>query len=341
MRIAVAGAGAIGGYLAAELSASGAPVTLLHRPGRPPAVPLVAVRSDGVVFNASRSLSLADDPGALSDAWACLVAVKSGDTAALAGALAAALPPESPVIAFQNGLRHVDVLRERLGARVTPGVVTYNVSTDEEGRRRQATRGKLIAGALPGPPGERLRLLQATFRSAGERLSLTGDIEGAVLGKLLVNLNNGVCAATGLGIAAALSDRDARACYVHCLREGLFWMGRAGLRPGPVTAVPPSLLPAVFSLPDALVRPLARLIAGVQPGARFSTLQDLDRGRATEIDDLNGEIVRLAESRWGSAPMNDLVTRTVHAHERAAASGRRPDFVPPRELRRRMEALLG
>lgn len=341
MHVGVVGAGAIGGYLAAELSAGGARVTLVHRKGAAGAekAPL-AVRADGIVFKQTTEILLTDSLDALRGADACLVTVKSRDTEAAADALAGALSPDTVVVTFQNGLRNAEILRARLGERVTPGVVTYNVFIDERGRRRQATTGKLLAGLLPGPGGMRLRALREAFRAAGERLDLRADIDRVLLGKLLLNLNNGVCAATGLGIAASLLDRDARACFAHCLREGLHWMSRAGLRPARVTALPPALLPLVLGLPGPLVDRAARAIAGIGAAARGSTLQDLDRGRATEIDELNGAIAAIARRAGGSAPINELVTRIVHEHERAAAAGQPPDFVPPGELRARMERIL-
>lgn len=340
MHVGVVGAGAIGGYLAAELSAAGAMVTLLRRTGTAAAEVPVAVRADGRVFEPERSLVVTSDPAALHAVDVCLVAVKSRDTPEIAAALHAALPPGAAVLTLQNGLRSAEILRARLGDRVVAGVVTYNVFQDEQGRRRQATRGKLLAGRAPDPAGRHLRALAATFRLVGETLELRADIDRVILGKLLVNLNNGVCAATGLGIAASLADRDARSCFASCLREGLLWMSRAGLRPARVTVLPPALLPLVLALPDALVSLFARALVGVSDAARFSTLQDLDRGRPTEIDDLNGAIVAMAERAGGTAPVNALITQIVHTHEESVSSGRRPDFVPARQLRARIERLL-
>jgi 2-dehydropantoate 2-reductase len=339
MHVGVIGAGAIGGYLAAELGASGARVTLVHRPGSPALHP-TAVRADGRVFKSPDSMVVTADPGALAGVDACLVAVKASAAAQVASTLAGALSPDAPVVTLQNGLHAEGPLRARLGDRVAPGIVTYNVYIDDWGFRRQATTGKLCAGLLPGAAGRHLRALASAFRLAGETLELRADIDRVILGKLLINLNNGVCAATGLGIAASLADRDARACFAHCLREGLLWMRRAGLRPGRVTLVPPWILPAVFGLPDAIVSRLARAVAGVRPEARFSTVQDLDRGRATEIDALNGAIVDLARRHGGSAPVNELVTSIVHEHEKAATSGDRPRYLSPRELRARIEQAL-
>ena len=128
MHVGVVGAGAIGGYLAAELSAAGAMVTLLRRAGTSaPAERPVAVRADGRVFEPEGSMVVTSDPAALHAVDVCLVAVKSRDTAEVAAALHAALPPGAAVLTLQNGLRSAELLRARLGDRVVAGVVTYNV----------------------------------------------------------------------------------------------------------------------------------------------------------------------------------------------------------------------
>jgi 2-dehydropantoate 2-reductase len=81
-----------------------------------------------------------------------------------------------------------------------------------------------------------------------------------------------------------------------------------------------------------VVTRLARRLASVDEGARSSTLQDLDRGRATEIGDLNGAIVRLATSAGRRAPVNERVTDVVRRHEAAVLRGEKPQFVPAGEI---------
>lgn len=313
-------------------------MTLVTRKGKSAGVqPPVAITVRGRTLAASSNVVITDSLDALAGVEVCLVTVKSLATEAMGAALQNVLPRDAVVVSFQNGLHNAEVLRAHLGDRVTQGIVSYNVYVDAQGRRQQATSGKLVAGTLPGACGARLRALQSAFRLSGETLELTSDIDGIVSGKLLVNLGNGVSAALGLGTAALLADRDARFCFGACLREGVLWMRRAGLRPARVTVLPPSLLPAVLALPDAIVSLFARVMVGVHPEARSSTLQDLDRGRATEIDDLNGAIVTLAQRSGGRAPHNQLVTEIVHDLESAAAKGQPLSFVSPRDLRARME----
>ncbi|MEZ4438112.1 MAG: 2-dehydropantoate 2-reductase [Polyangiaceae bacterium] len=338
MRIGIVGGGAIGGYLAAVLSSADVPVVLVGAPGRPPRRPR-AVRLDGRTLAPSESLVLSDDPEALRGAEVVLVTVKSTVTPSLAAPLAAVLPPETPVVSLQNGLHNATWLAIDLGQRVVSGVVSYNVFNDGDDRH-QATAGQLFCGTLEGigdgVGAARLRVLRALFRKAGERLDLRSDIADVMAGKLLMNLNNGICAATGLSITESLRDRDARWCFARAIDEGLTVMKHAGLHPVRAAPLPAWAVSLVLRLPDQLVVRLARAIIDVDPRARSSTLQDLDHGRATEIDDLNGAILSLAQEMGDLAPANATVVDVVRDHERAVSLGHSPAFVAPATLRERI-----
>jgi 2-dehydropantoate 2-reductase len=116
-------------------------------------------------------------------------------------------------------------------------------------------------------------------------------------------------------------------------------MRAAGMTHARVTVLPAGLLARAMLLPDWLISRMARSMATMDPGARSSTLQDLDRGRATEIDHLNGAIVALSQRCAEPAPLNRAVTRIVKNHELAVLSGERPAFLTAHELRSRLELL--
>lgn len=341
LRVGVFGAGAIGGFLGLSLSAAGAPVVLFGRRSLVDGRDRLAARpAAGEWLVPGADLVVTDRAADLASVDLCLVTVKSADTDAAAAALADVLRPDAVVVSFQNGLHNAERLRARLSQPVSQGIVTFNVVREEPLRFRQASVRPMYAGALPGAPGERLQALRDGFTQGGLRLDLRADIEAVAAGKLLVNLNNGVCAATGLGIVASLESRDARWCFARCIQEGLRVMRDAGLRPVSVTGIPPLMLAKVLALPDQLVLPMARQMMAIDPAARSSTLQDLDRGRATEIDDLNGEVVRLARAAGRAAPVNGLVVELVHRHERRATQGHAPDYLTPAELRSELRARL-
>ena len=339
LRVGVFGAGAIGGYLGVRLSAAGAAVTLVGRSSLVELRPrLRAVALDGTERWPAPSLQVSDAPGALAGVDVVLVTVKSRSTAEAAELLAGILGPEVTVVSFQNGLNNASTLRRALGPRVVAGMVSFNVSREDGGARlRQATRGPVVAGNGQGAHADRVRSLAAAFEAGGLPLRRHAGIDDVLAGKLLLNLNNGVCAATGLAITDSLRSRDARWCLARCMLEGLATLRRAGYRPTSVLGLPPGLIARILLLPDAILLRIARRMVSAEPGARLSTLQDLDAGKPTEIDELNGAIATLARTHDVPAPANATITEIVHELEGRTAP---LPFVTPGELRARITARM-
>ena len=112
-------------------------------------------------------------------------------------------------------------------------------------------------------------------------------------------------------------------------------MHASGLRPATVLGIPPAAIARLLALPDAFVLRVAKKLVSIDPRAKSSTLQDLEAGKATEIDDLSGEIVRLAAKAGKPAPKNRVVVDVVHSIEIAAPP---LPFLTPDELRDRIAA---
>ncbi len=335
MKVGIYGAGAIGGYIGVKLSSAGVPVVMIGRKNLVrAAAELECTDVRGRVARAGRDLEVTDDARALRDVDLCLVTVKCVDTEAAARALEGVLPAGCAVVSLQNGLGSAATLRAALGRgrEVAGGVVGFNVYREGPARFRQATSGAILIGRTP-----RSDALARALEDAGERAAVRDDIEDVMAGKLLLNLNNGVCAATGLGIAASLRDRDARWVFSRCIDEGLRVLAAAGLRPARVAPLGPRAIARLMSLPDAVVHRMARVLIRVDEHARSSTLQDLERGHRTEIDELNGAIARLADRTGRPAPANRVVTEHVRELERAALRGEPLRHLSPRALREAVE----
>lgn len=339
LKIGVFGAGAIGCVVGVNLSAAGLPVVLLGRDWLAQARGDLQVRTvHGETIRPASDLRVVLEPEGLADVDVCLVAVKSEATAEAARALAQVLRPEAVVVSLQNGLRNEDVLRQWWPGASSPGVVTFNVVSEGPGRYAQATSGRIFLGS---PQDARLQAVAEALRRRGVRTDLRADMEAVMAGKLLVNLNNGICGATGLTIAQVLQSAPARWCFSRCIREGYAVMRKHGIRPARVAAVGPRAMAVVMRLPDALLRLVAGAAIRIDPRADASTAQDLRRGRSTEIDELNGEIVRMAAQRGMVAPCNRAVVEAVREHERSVAAGRTPEWLDPRVLQARMRESLG
>ncbi len=334
MKIGIVGGGAIGGFLAVLLSSAGIEVIVYDI--RPSCADPAVVLRDGTRLTPRAPIIQTTEPRLLGEVSVCLVAVKSNATGVVGDVLADVLYPTTPVVTFQNGLRNLPLLRERLGERATGGAITFHVEQRDD-VRRISSKGRLFAGGVDDP---RINALARACGTSGQRLELRRDIEAVMAGKLLLNLNNGVCAATGMSIREVLACRDARWSFAQCVREGRAILNATNMPAARVTVLPPSAFATVLMLPDALIARVAVWMARVDPDARSSTLVDLDHGRTTEIDALNGEIVRRAGELGVFAPVNECVTEIVHDHEAAIRAGRRPRFIDPAELRRQIASAL-
>ncbi|SDK60063.1 ketopantoate reductase [Glycomyces sambucus] len=316
--ICVYGAGSVGCYVGGRLAAAGADVVFVGRERI-----AAEVRAHGLRLT---DLDGADarveepryetDLAAAADADLVLVTVKSAATAEAAARLAPRLRPGTPVVSLQNGLRNTEVLRQGLpAAAAIPGMVACNVVHRGEGRFHRATAGGLEVQAHPA-----LDAHLAAFDRAGLPLALHDDLRGVQAGKLVLNLNNAVNALSGLPLRTELSQRAYRRVLARAQREALAAFKAAGIIPARTAGADPRLIPVVLGLPDALFARVAARMLAVDPHARSSTRDDLESGRPTEVDHLNGEVVALAAEHGTRAPVNERLTALVHEAE---AGGRR------------------
>jgi 2-dehydropantoate 2-reductase len=185
-----------------------------------------------------------------------------------------------------------------------------------------------VAGQIWAEDQPLMRLLAQRVMGTPASLKLSDDMLGVAWGKLLINLNNAVNALSGRTLIEQLSDRDYRRVVAASMREGLRLLESGGVKPAKVGPVPPHLLPAVIGSPDWLFNRLFLRIQKIDAKARSSMADDLAAGRTTEVDYLNGELVRLAEQLGTTAPANRKIVDLIRRAERGA-----PPW-PPAELRR-------
>ncbi len=190
-------------------------------------------------------------------------------------------------------------------------MVPFNVvqTREVDGRPRfhRATSGKVLIGT--GIAGLR-SLLDVPGLAVGEQ----ADIKAVQWGKLLFNLNNALNALSGLPLATQLADRRWRRLLAAQIEEALAVLRASGIRPARIESVPPGLIPFILRLPDAVFRVAARRMLAIDPQARSSMWEDLERRRSTEIDHLQGAIVTLA-ARGGCVGADEC------AHRRPRAPG--------------------
>jgi 2-dehydropantoate 2-reductase len=316
-RICVYGAGSIGVYVGGRLLAGGSDVVFVGRArmgGLLREHGVVLTRFSGERWQAAPDrIDYATEAAEVATADLVLVTVKSAATGEAAAALAAVLRPGVPVISFQNGVANAEVLRAALPNNpVLEGMVPFNVIERGPGAFHQGT-----AGELEVRRDAAVQPFLDEFSRAGLPLVQHDDMLPVQWAKLLINLNNAINALANCPLKEELEQRAYRRCLALAQREALALLGAAGIRPAQLTPIPPHWIPRLLALPDAWFNRLGRRMLTIDPLARSSMSDDLAAGRKTEIDWINGAVLRLAERLGRKAPVNARLCELVREAEQA------------------------
>jgi 2-dehydropantoate 2-reductase len=313
--IGIAGAGSIGCFVGGMCALAGRRVALLARPrviGEIESHGLHLTSFEGLDQNIAASrLTLSENPAIFSDVGAVLVTVKSADTPEIADIIAQHAPPDAVVVSLQNGVGNVAVLRQRLpGRRVLAGMVPFNVIAPGEGRYHRATSGDIVIEQDTAGTADQLSV-------PGLKMRATADIAGVQWGKLLLNLNNALNALADIPLRQQLAQRAWRRLFADQMAEGLAAIKADGIKPVSSTPVPAGLTPYLLRLPDAIFAILLGGTMKIDPKARSSMWEDLQRGRPTEIDYLQGVITEIAARHGLEVPISRRVVALIKSAETA------------------------
>ncbi|MBX9612380.1 MAG: 2-dehydropantoate 2-reductase [Burkholderiales bacterium] len=301
LRIAVMGAGAVGGYFGGMLARAGHTVTLIARPVHVQAVQRDGLRLQTLAFDERVPLAASTDPAAVQGASLVLFCVKSADTESAGMSLRPHLAPDALVLCLQNGVDNADRLRAVLpGEPVAAAVVYVATEMAGPGHVRHHGRGDLVLE--PSPSGA--AAVQALI-AAGVPTVLSDNVRGALWAKLVLNCAyNAISAIAQLPYGRTVAGEGVQGVMRDVVAECLAVAQAEGVQlPGDVTA-------AVARLADSM------------PTQSSSTAQDLARGRRTEIDHLNGLIVRRGQALGVPTPANRVLWALVKLLESKAATGR-------------------
>jgi 2-dehydropantoate 2-reductase len=318
LRIGVMGTGAIGGYVGGKLAVAGSDVVFIGRERTKREVDengLRVIDIDGATARLPPDrVAFAIDLDRLAPCDVVLCCVKSGATLDTAHELKRVLRRDAVVVSLQNGVRNPEDLRKHLDQKILAGIVNFNVLSKGKATFRQATSGAIV---IEGSTDAATDQLTDAMRAAGllvERPLAIREIQWA---KLVLNLNNAVSALSDRPTREIVLSAGYRRVLASLMKEALSVLDAAGIAPARLGAVPLPWIVRVMALPTPLVRLVAWVQLRIDPEARSSMWEDLTAGRLTEVDWLNGEIVRLADSCGAPAERNRKIVEVVHAAEKA------------------------
>jgi len=297
-RIAVVGAGAVGGYFGGMLARAGAPVVMIGRRAFAEAVRNNGLLLDTLQFKEIVRVDASTELEAVRGAEIILFCVKTTDTESTARALNPLLSSSATEVSLQNGVDNAEKIRAA-GIDALSAVVYVAASVPEPAHVKHVGRGDLVIG----PRNARTEKFAALFEKARVACRISDNIDGELWTKLIWNCALNAISALGRAKYGQIAaSEDARKVVETVVNEVLAVARAARIQ-----------LPGVETPQDGLAGALK--IATQMSGAISSTGQDLLRGKRTEIDSLNGYISRRGAELGVPTPVNHALYTLVKLAE--------------------------
>jgi 2-dehydropantoate 2-reductase len=293
---AVVGAGAVGCYFGGMLARAGVTVTLIGRAAHVDAINRDGLTIDGLYIHERVCVNASTDVAAARGAKLVLFCVKTTDTDTAARAVQPFLAPDAVLISMQNGVDNVERIRAATGIDAVAAAVYVAAAMTAPGQLKHSGRGDLIVGRIGAKdPGAELNSIAALFEHAGVPCRVAADIRPELWTKMLMNCAYNAVSALGRAqYGRIVRDPAARELMRQAIEEAVAVAEAEG-----VSLSAGTMTDAAFALGEAM------------SGATSSTAQDLARGKATEIDSLNGYIVRQGLRHGIRTPVNQALHTLV------------------------------
>lgn len=300
LKIAVMGAGAVGCYYGGMLARAGHEVVLIARPQHVEAIQQSGLRMETRTFDERVRTAASTQASAIRDAKLVLFCVKSTDTESAGAQMLAHLAPDALILTLQNGVDNADRLRAVLPQHEVAAAVVY-VATEMAGPGHLKHHGR---GELVIEPSSASQAVAQALGAAGVPTEISDNVRGALWAKLILNCAyNAVSAIAQLPYGKTVEGEGVREVMRDVVAECLAVANAAGV----------TVSGDVHAAVDKL--------AASMPSQYASTAQDLARGKRTEIDYLNGLVVKRGEQLGIATPANRVLWALVKLMEKKRQAG--------------------
>jgi 2-dehydropantoate 2-reductase len=300
VRIAIVGAGGVGGYFGGRLAATGVDVAFLARGAH-----LDALRTRGLRIVSPKGdvhLPRVKAAGDARDIGVCDIvffAVKLYDTQRALAALPPLVGPDTAVIPLQNGVDSVATLIDAVGRQHTAGGTCYvSAVISEPGAIRHTAMDRLIFGEVDRVRSPRLQALKEACAPAGFQTTLSGDITVDIWSKFVrLSVMSGMTAVARSPLGVIRDDTELWQMLRDATKEAMAIAHAKGI-----------------AVPSSTVEDVAAAYRALPPETKSSMLEDLERGRRLELPWLSGAVVRLGRELGVPTPTHAFINAVLKPH---------------------------
>ncbi len=301
MKITIVGAGAMGCLFAAFLSKSKEEVWILDKDKeRASQINQQGIIVEGISGNWQVSVKATADVKEIEKADLLIICVKSYDTKFAVTAIKSLISDQTSVLTLQNGIGNIEIIGEVVGQeKVIGGITNMGATLLDVGHIRHAGRGETVIGRIDGKILVEIRSIREIFNKVGIETRISRDIKGFLWSKLLINAGiNALTAVTRLKNGSLLDFEGTRKIMRMAVTEGIKVAKRKRIK-------------LIYDDPLAKVE----AVCEATQGNVSSMLQDVLRKKRTEIDFINGVIVRQGQELGIPVPVNSLLVDLVKTIE--------------------------
>jgi 2-dehydropantoate 2-reductase len=300
MRIAIIGAGGVGGYFGARLADAGSDVSFVARGAH-----LTALQTRGLRLESPKGdlhlprVTATDNPLSIGPVDAVLITVKMYDLEAAVKSIGPLVKGETVVITLQNGVEAVDIVAQHVGRRQVAGGVAYiSAVISEPGLIKHTAMDSLIFGELDDLRSPRLARLEEVCQRAGFSARVSDHIQQDLWAKFArLSVFSGMTAVTRSTMGVLRSDPELFAMLKDACEETI-QVGRAH----------------GVTLPDSVMDEIVAMVQSLPFQAKASMLEDLERGKRLELPWLSGGVVRLGEAVGVPTPIHRFIATVLKPH---------------------------
>jgi 2-dehydropantoate 2-reductase len=304
MKIVIVGPGAMGSLLAAFLSKSKEEIWILdYKKDRAAKITQSGITIEGIPGNLQAKPKCSSDLSDIGPTDLIILCVKSYDTKKAILGVKPLIEKNTSVLTLQNGIGNIEIIAEVIGNdKVIAGVTNLGVTLLETGKVKLAGKGETVIGRLDGKMTVMMRSIREIFNKAGLETKISRDIKGLIWSKLIINVGiNALTAITRLNNGRLMEFEGTRRIMREAVTEAIRVAKRKRIK---LTSDDP--LAKVEAVSEATSANIS------------SMLQDILHNKRTEIDSINGVIVRLGQELRIPVPVNQMLVDLVKTIEAAA-----------------------